>query len=236
MDSKLVYTSDKTDKKFFDNLQVGVQTTPKEILNEMSKEVLSVKKSLPNTKAGGKVRMRKQSEKSLDVIKRCKYEFSKLVNFLSTGQRSVNSLKSHLEMDGMKFSNFMQKSREASQNIIQNKNGFWMIIPGYASGTEKLIEAMVENRNAVFNNSLKRKKEREAQGIQSPRKRKVVPQHATKLFDPKEYSKHMHVEGKTIIQKFTSTGLLAELKIDASVHASINTHVSVNSLTIDIKW
>ena len=232
--SKLVYTSDRKDPNFLNNVQIGLETKPKEIINEYSKDIHLIKQSLPNTKSGGKLKMKKQSEKSIEVIKRVKNEFTSLVTFLSSGKKDVTSLKNHLKLSGVKFSNFMQKAKEASQKIIQNKDGLWFIVPGYISGNEALINKMVENRNAVFNNWLARKKEREAQGISLTKRRKIIPQQ--QITHSPDKIQHVNVEGKTLVQRFTSEGLNAEFRIEPLVNAFVKTNVSINSLTIEVTW
>jgi len=216
----LVFTTDRTDKNFLKNQTPGIVECS-EVTEHVQESIqfLNKIKRRHNNMSGKKV-TNKLNEEELKSL------WTKIVKFLQDGHKTrVQMADLILPTDdrskkALRYLDYiLQRLSKASMNIIfyDRSSGTWRIRQ-LSSTVEKLVNEMYANRGALY-------------VPKADRSSAPKPVHETKI--------HKHivsVEGKSIVQKFTASGLRAELKIEPLVNAEVKTNVSANQLTIEVSW
>lgn len=150
--SRLVFTTDKSSDSYQNNVKPEL-VKGSEIQSEIFNEVKTINQSRKKTIMEKHVSKQRIRLSDLAI----KAEYTKLVDFLTSGKKTRLDISKHMGAKNVKFvDNLMQRAKASSENIIASINGFWQIIPAYQSGKDALVDKMVKNRNALWKNSRKK--------------------------------------------------------------------------------
>lgn len=240
--AKLVYTSDQNSTDFLNNKVVP-------IVNK-SEVVSSIHEDLSNM---NKTKRRTIMEKGKQGIGHgfliSEIEIKSLWKLILQILRSEPTTATKLFTEALKwryihkvplekrkkfFENTMQTMKYGSHFIVFSKNMLWQL-QTTTSTDDEIVDFIWSHRNDRFNKKIRNELiEKHGSHLTKRKKTETKTEPIKSKIDV--LHKHISVDGKTVIQKFTSSNMTAELKIEPLVNAMVKTHVSSNSLIIDVSW